>query len=56
MSFLLFAIGIAILALGALGHIAAGASKVDLGNGMKFTLPAWLGGGALFLVLGYLVP
>jgi hypothetical protein len=56
MAFLFFAIGIAILALGALGHIAAGVSKVDLGNGMKFTVPAWLGGGALFLILGKLVP
>ncbi|HUR25269.1 MAG TPA: hypothetical protein VM327_04545 [Candidatus Thermoplasmatota archaeon] len=49
-------IGIAILVLGGLGHLAVGISKVDLGNGIKFTVPAWLGGGALFLTLGYVLP
>lgn len=56
MAFLFFIIGIAILVLGALGHIAAGVSRVDLGDGLKFTVPAWLGGGALFVALGYFLP
>lgn len=56
MSFMFFIIGVAILVLGALGHIAAGVSRVDIGEGLKFTVPAWLGGGALFLVLGMVLP
>ncbi len=53
---LFLAIGIAVLVLGGLGYLAAGVSKVDLGNGIKFTVPAWLGGGALFLALAILMP
>ncbi|MEA3144593.1 MAG: hypothetical protein QOG31_1917 [Thermoplasmata archaeon] len=56
MAFMLYVVGVGILALGGLGHLAAGISRVDLGNGIKFTVPAWLGGGALFLVLGHLLP
>lgn len=55
MALLFYFFGLAIFVLGALGHIVGG-SKVDLGNGMKFTVPAWLGGSALFFVLGYLLP
>lgn len=56
MALIFYIAGIALFVLGAFGHIALGHSKVDLGNGMKFTVPAWLGGTALFLVLGYILP
>lgn len=56
MNFVFFLIGIAILVLGALGHIAAGVAKVDLEGGVRFTVPAWLGGGALFIALAFIIP